>query len=497
MDQQVLEVKGVYKSFSGVNVLKGVNFSVKKGEIHALVGENGAGKSTLIKIISGVYKKDNGEMFLNGQRQNFEGPKEAMSAGIRVIHQEINMVQTLSIAENIFLGNYPVKRGIVDWKRLYDEARNVMGILGDPIDVGQKVSQVSIAEQQMVEIAKAVSVEPKVLIMDEPTAALNDQETESLFELLESLKKRGVAIIYITHRFSEIYRLADRATILRDGESVATLGKAELNDDLLVKLMVGEGKASKYVKKEAQKGEEIFRIENLNVNGLLKQINLSIRRGEIAVIFGLVGAGQTELCRAIFGDLPYMDGKMWLDGKEIRVRNIQEACREGIGYVSDDRKNEGIIPLLSIQENICLASYPGKLSGRLGILKRKAAKQTAQIYYDKLHVKSSGLGQKMGSLSGGNQQKGMICRWLANDVKLLVLNMPTRGVDVGARAEIYRTLENLVEQGVAVLAVSPELQEAQAIADVIYVMHEGRMMGKLDRKEATQEKLMKLALGVQ
>ena len=209
MDQQVLEVKGVYKSFSGVNVLKGVNFSVKKGEIHALVGENGAGKSTLIKIISGVYKKDNGEMFLNGQRQNFEGPKEAMSAGIRVIHQEINMVQTLSIAENIFLGNYPVKRGIVDWKRLYDEARNVMGILGDPIDVGQKVSQVSIAEQQMVEIAKAVSVEPKVLIMDEPTAALNDQETESLFELLESLKKRGVAIIYITHRFSEIYRLAE------------------------------------------------------------------------------------------------------------------------------------------------------------------------------------------------------------------------------------------------------------------------------------------------
>ena len=497
MDQVVLEVKDIYKSFGSVRVLKGVNFCVEKGEIHALVGENGAGKSTLIKIISGVYAKDSGSVFLEGKEQNFAVPKDAMEAGIRVIHQEINMVQTLSIAENIFLGNYPTKNGVVDWKRLYKDARSVMGILGDTVDVEQKVSHVSIAEQQMIEIAKAVSVEPKILIMDEPTAALNDQETENLFELLESLKKKGVSIIYITHRFSEIYRLADRATVLRDGESVATLRKGELNDDTLVKLMVGEGKAAKYVKKEMQKGKEIFRIEGLGVKETLKDISLSIRSGEMAVIFGLVGAGQTELCRAIFGDLPYTEGKMWLGGKEIHIRNIQDACREGIGYVSDDRKNEGIIPLLSIQENICLASYPGKLSGSLGIIKRTAAKQTAQTFYDKLHIKSAGLGQKIGSLSGGNQQKGMICRWLANDVKLLILNVPSRGVDVGARAEIYRALENLAEQGVAVLAISPELQETLAIADIIYVMHEGRMIGKLDRKEATQEKLMKLALGIQ
>lgn len=496
MDQRVLEVKNIHKDFGGVRVLKGVNFNIQKGEIHALVGENGAGKSTLIKIISGVYTKDSGLVLLEGEEKTFTNPKDAMDAGIRVIHQEINMVQTLTVAENIFLGNYPTKKGVVDWKELYKNARKVMEILGDSIDVEQIVAKVSIAEQQMIEIAKAVSVEPKVLIMDEPTAALNDQETESLFELLESLKKKGVSIIYITHRFSEIRRLADRATVLRDGESVATLSRAEINDDLLVKLMVGEGKAARYVKRETKKGGEIFRIEGLTAQGSLENINLSIRRGEIAVVFGLIGAGQTELCKVIFGDLPHTDGKMWLDGKEIHINSIKDACREGIGYVSDDRKNEGIIPLLSVQENICISSYPGKLSNKLGIIKEKAAKQTARLYCGRLHVKSSGLGQRIGSLSGGNQQKAMICRWLANDVKLLILNMPTRGVDVGARTEIYRTLEDLVDQGVAVLAISPEMQEVLALADMVYVMHEGRIAGKAEGKDATQEKLMKLALGI-
>lgn len=497
MEQAVLSVKDVHKSFGTVDVLKGINFEVKKGEIHALIGENGAGKSTIIKIIAGVYSKDRGHIFLDGEERTFTNPKDAMNAGIRVIHQEINMVQTLSVAENIYLGNYPkTKRGIVDWKQLLADAGKVMDILGDPIDLNQKVSKISIAEQQMIEIAKAVSVEPKLLIMDEPTAALNDQETDKLFQLLEDLKKKGVSIIYITHRFSEIYRLADSATILRDGESVATLLKNEMNDDLLVKLMVGENKATKYVKNEAKKGGEIFSVQNLSIEGVLKDINMTINRGELAVIFGLVGAGQTELCRSLFGDLPYESGTIELDGKELKIRSIQDACKEGIGYVSDDRKKEGIIPLLSIQENICLPSYPGKLSNKFGFLKQKSAKKETQVYYDKLHVKSAGLTQKIGSLSGGNQQKGMICRWLVNDVKLLILNMPTRGVDVGARAEIYRTLESLVEQGVAVLAISPEMPEVISIADVVFVMHEGKVVGKLERKDITQEKLMKLALGL-
>lgn len=498
MKETVLEVKQICKSFGSVQVLRNVDFEIQKGEIHALVGENGAGKSTIIKIISGVYTKDSGDVFLDGNKMDFQNPKDAMDAGIRVIHQEINMVSTLTVAENIFLGSYPTKaNGVVDWKRMYEESEKVLEVLGNPIDVRQKVSNLSIAKQQMIEIAKALSVEPKILIMDEPTAALNDQETDQLFELLVSLKKRGVSIIYITHRFSEIYRLTDRVTVLRDGENVATVNTKDLNGDMLVTMMVGENKVAKYQKKEIEKGEEIFRIENLTVPGKLQNINMSIRKGELTVVFGLVGAGQTELCRAVFGDLPYTEGSMWLDGKQLNIKNIRQACDAHIGYVSDDRKKEGIIPLLSVQENICLAAYAQKLKNKYGGLKLKAATVLAQAQHKQLKIKSDGLTQKINSLSGGNQQKAMICRWMANDVRLLVLNMPTRGVDVGARAEIYRSLEDLAEQGVAVLIISPEMPEVLAIADTVYVMHEGHVTGQLTRENATQEALMKLALEIE
>jgi len=498
MEQKtVLQVKDINKSFGEVHVLKGVNFSITSGEIHALMGENGAGKSTIIKIISGVYTKDSGEIFMDGKEVDFADPKVAMDAGIRVIHQEINMVKTLTVAENIFLGNYPkTKRGGIDWKVLNAKAEEVMSVLGESINVQEKVERVSIAEQQMIEIAKALSVEPKILIMDEPTAALNDQETEKLFEVLDRLKKQGVSIIYITHRFSEVYRLADTVTVMRDGETVDTLPIKEIDDNVLVSLMVGEEKNAQFIKKKMSIGEELFKIEGLNAAPVLKNIDLKIHRGEIVVVFGVVGAGQTELCRAIFGAMEIDEGSLWLHGKKINVKNIEEACKMGIGYVSDDRKSEGIVPLLSVQENICMPAYPGKLSNRAGFIKRKMAKDVAQVYYDKLQVKSAGMGQQIGSLSGGNQQKGLICRWLANDVKLLILNMPTRGVDVGARAEIYRAMEELAEQGVAVLTVSQEMPEVLGIADTIYVMHEGEMAACIDRKDATQELLMKHALGI-
>ena len=480
------------------NVLKNVNFEIQKGEIHGLVGENGAGKSTIIKIISGVYSRDSGEVCLDGKSMDFRTPKDAMDAGIRVIHQEINMVSTLTVAENIFLGNYPkTPRGGIDWKRMYVEAEKVLEVLGDPIDVRMKVSKLSIAKQQMIEIAKALSVEPKVLIMDEPTAALNDQETDQLFELLESLKQKGVSIIYITHRFSEIYCLADRVTVLRDGKNIATVAVSGLDNDTLVSMMVGEDKVAKYQKKEIEKGGEVFRIEGLTVPGKLSNIELSIKKGELVVVFGLVGAGQTELCRAIFGDLPYTEGQMWLDGKQLKITSIQKACREHIGYVSDDRKNEGIIPLLSIRENVCLTAYMKKLRTRFGFVRWGLADTVARAQQERLKIKCASMSQKINVLSGGNQQKGMISRWLANDVKLLVLNMPTRGVDVGARAEIYRSLEELAEQGVAVLIISPEMPEVLSIADTVYVMHEGRITGRLSREDATQEALMKLALEIE
>lgn len=498
MKETVLEVKQICKSFGDVQVLKNVNFEIQKGEIHGLVGENGAGKSTIIKIISGVYSRDSGEVCLDGKSMDFRTPKDAIDAGIRVIHQEINMVSTLTVAENIFLGNYPkTPRGGIDWKRMYVEAEKVLEVLGDPIDVRMKVSKLSIAKQQMIEIAKALSVEPKVLIMDEPTAALNDQETDQLFELLESLKQKGVSIIYITHRFSEIYRLADRVTVLRDGKNIATVAVSGLDNDTLVSMMVGEDKVAKYQKKEIEKGGEVFRIEGLTVPGKLSNIELSIKKGELVVVFGLVGAGQTELCRAIFGDLPYTEGQMWLDGKQLKITSIQKACREHIGYVSDDRKNEGIIPLLSIRENVCLTAYMKKLRTRFGFVRWGLADTVARAQQERLKIKCASMSQKINVLSGGNQQKGMISRWLANDVKLLVLNMPTRGVDVGARAEIYRSLEELAEQGVAVLIISPEMPEVLSIADTVYVMHEGRITGRLSREDATQEALMKLALEIE
>lgn len=493
----ILNAEGIYKSFGEVHVLKGVSLDIRKGEIHALAGENGAGKSTLIKIVSGVYSKDRGRILLEGNEVSFTNPRAAMDAGIRVIHQEINMVRTLTVAENIFLGNYPKKKhGGIDWKTLNKNAEKVMNVLGDSLDVSLRVDQISIAQQQMVEIAKAVSVAPKILIMDEPTAALNDQETEHLFEMLERLKKEGVAIIYITHRFSEIHRLADRATIMRDGETVATLMAEEIDDDRMISLMVGGETSARFVKKVCKPGEELFRVAHLSVDQELHDISLSIHKGEMAVVFGLVGAGQTQLCRAIFGDLPFREGELWLQGKKLKIRGIRDACRNGIGYVSDDRKQEGIIPLLSVGENICMPSYPGKLSNRFGIIREQEARRLAEHYYNKLHVKSAGIQQKIGSLSGGNQQKGLICRWLANDVKLLILNMPTRGVDVGARAEIYRSMEELAGQGVAVLTISQEMPEVLGIADTIYVMHEGRITARVERKDATQENLMKYALGI-
>lgn len=499
MEQEmVLEVKDVDKSFGDVRVLKGVNLGIRRGEIHALMGENGAGKSTIIKIISGAYTKDKGTIMIDGTEVEFADPKEAMDAGIRVIHQEIHTVKTLTVAENIFLGNYPqTQYGGIDWKKLNEKATEVLGILGESMDVRQKVEKVSIAGQQMIEIAKALSVEPKILIMDEPTAALNDQETEKLFQVLDRLRQNGVSIIYITHRFSEVYRLAERVTVMRDGETVGVLPVSEMNDDVLIRMMVGQEKDARFVKRKVTHGEELFRIEGLAAEGQLKDINLSVHKGEQVVVFGLVGAGQTELCRAIFGDLPFEQGCLWLHGEPLYLKSIEDACRAGIGYVSDDRKSEGIIPLLSIQENICLSAYRGKLSNRFGFLKRKQVKQTAEKYYEKLGVKSAGMEQNMGSLSGGNQQKGIIGRWLANDVKLLILNMPTRGVDVGARAEIYRTMEELAEQGVAILTISQEMPEVLGIADTVYVMHEGEIVARVERKDATQESLMRCALGIE
>ena len=495
-EKYALEARGIHKAFGEAKVLKGVDFALKKGEIHALMGENGAGKSTLIKIISGVYTKDAGTVSVAGEEVVFHTPKEAIDAGLRVIHQEISLVPTMTVAENIYLGNFPIGANkMIDWAKMNKDAQEVLDQLGENIAVTEKVRNLTIAEQQIIEIAKALSVVPKVLVMDEPTAALNDQETANLFKLLERLKSRGVSIIYITHRFAEIYELADRVTVLRDGAFVACLPTTEVTDEGLIKMMVGEEKDAAFERRATEKGDEIFSISNLTVEGKLDDVSLTIRRGELVVVFGLFGAGQNELCRTIFGDLHYDTGEIKMHGETLRIKNVKEACERGIGYVSDDRKSEGLIPILSVGENICLPAYANKLS-RSGFLRLDKTKKLGQEFFDKLGVRCSGQKQAIGSLSGGNQQKCLIGRWMANDAKLLILNMPTRGVDVGARAEIYRALEDLADQGIAVLVVSLEMPEALSIADRIYVMREHRVVAEVDRADATQEFLLSHALGV-
>lgn len=461
------------------------------------MGENGAGKSTLIKIISGDYSLDGGTIAFDDKLVEIHSPKTAMGLGIRVIYQEINVVKPISVAENIFLGNYPRKKnGMVDWSALYGNAQEVLDTLGVSIPVKTKVAKLTIAEQQVIEIAKALSVRARILIMDEPTSALNDQETSKLFELLRKLRNSGVSIIYITHRFSEMYELTDRITVMRDGEVVGTRNTREVTNDMLIKMMIGKDKTAMFVHQKNVKDEVIFSVKNLSVKGFVENVSFEVREGELVVIFGLFGSGQNELFRAIFGDMKKDSGEIYVRNSPMQFKSIRDACDKGIGFVSDDRKNDAIIPLRSVEENICLSAFSSKLSTRWGVVRRKQEKKLARKYFDELELHCSGIDQKIGTLSGGNQQKCVIARWLANDAKVLLLNMPTRGVDVGARSEIYRVLEELSSQGVAIVIISLEMPEVLSIADRVYVMHEGKMVGELQREEATQEKLLSYALGI-
>ncbi|MFA6008043.1 MAG: sugar ABC transporter ATP-binding protein [Candidatus Shapirobacteria bacterium] len=493
----ILEARGINKSFGDSQVLKNVDFSIRKGEIHGLMGENGAGKSTLIKILSGDYSLDSGTIAFDDKAVAIQSPKIAMGLGIRVIYQEINVVKPISVAENIFLGNYPRKKnGMIDWIRLYRNAQEVLDTLGVSIPVKTKVAKLTIAEQQIIEIAKALSVRARILIMDEPTSALNDQETSKLFELLRKLRDSGVSIIYITHRFSEMYELTDRITVMRDGEIVGTRETQDVTNDALIKMMIGKDKTAMFVHRKNVNAEVIFSVKNLSVKGFVENVSFEVREGELVVIFGLFGSGQNELFRAIFGDIKKDSGEIYVRNSLMQFKSIRDACDKGIGFVSDDRKNDAIIPLRSVEENICLSAFSSKLSTKSGVVRRKQEKKIARKYFDELELHCSGIDQKIGTLSGGNQQKCVIARWLANDAKVLLLNMPTRGVDVGARSEIYRVLEELARQGVAIVIISLEMPEVLSIADKIYVMHEGKIVGELQREEATQEKLLSYALGI-
>ncbi|WP_138303529.1 MULTISPECIES: sugar ABC transporter ATP-binding protein [Eubacteriales] len=489
-----IEMRGIDKSFGGNAVLKEAGFLLDHGEIHALMGENGAGKSTLMKILTGVYTKDAGQIIVDGQEVCYKNPQEAEKAGIVFIHQELNVLFDLTVEENMFLGKEIHGRfGVCDKKAMRAEVRKILDRLGVSIDPQQRMSELSVGQQQMIEIAKALMVDAKVIIMDEPTAALTQSETEVLFQVVRSLKEKGVSIVYISHRMEEIFELCDRITVLRDGSYIDTkrIQDTDMND--VVKMMIGREIGERYPLREASIGEVVFKVEGLTCPGVFKDVSFEVHAGEVLGVSGLMGAGRTEIMQAIFGNMPHVTGKLFLNGEEIHNHNPGQAMKNGIGFITEDRKTEGLMLEESIRKNISLANL-GRISRR-GVLRKKEERELVQKGIEELHIKCFGPEHECGRLSGGNQQKVVFAKWIYTDPKVLILDEPTRGVDIGAKKEIYNIINDLAAKGVAIIMVSSELPEVLGMADRIMVVREGLVRGILSKEEADQENIMILATG--
>lgn len=494
MSRVVLEMEGIEKHFSGVYALKGVNFSLQKGECHALLGENGAGKSTLIKVLGGIYKADAGKIWIDNEEANIDGVKDAQKKGISIIHQEIVLVQDLSIAQNIFLGREPVNRfGMKDLKKMNQEATQMVQALGLDIDVTRKVRSLSIAQQQMVEIIKAVSFQAKIIVMDEPTSSLAEKEVEHLFEIIRKLKQQGVSIIYISHKLNELFTISDRITVLRDGTYVDTKVTKETNIDELISMMVGRELTEYYSRTEHSIGDVVFEVKGLNKKGIFQDVSFNIRRNEIVGFAGLVGAGRSEIMKAIFGVNKLDSGQIFIDGKEVKFKNVKDAIRHKIALIPEDRKKEGLILKNTVEFNLTLTVQDQFKKG-VAVNTRKKD-EIVNRYINAFSIKTPSARQIIANLSGGNQQKVVLSKWLATSPEILILDEPTRGVDVGAKAEIYSIIDDLAKKGMAVIVISSELPELINMCDRIYVASEGRITGELTRDEFSQERIMYYATG--
>ena len=489
-----IEMRGIDKSFGSNQVLKNAGFFLKDGEIHALMGENGAGKSTLMKILTGVYTRDAGTVLVDGQEVVYRNPQEAEKAGIVFIYQEINSLFDLTVEENLFMGKEITKGfGIVNKKAMREKAKEVMDRMGVNIPVNAVMGDLSVGQQQMVEICKALMADAKVLIMDEPTAALTESETQGLFRVINSLREKGVSIVYISHRMEEIFDLCDRITILRDGEYIDTKYIKDITMDDVVQMMIGREIGERFPKRSCAIGGEVLRVEGLNHQKLFHDVSFTVHAGEVLGVSGLMGAGRTEIMQAIFGNLPTTSGKIYIDGKETAIRNPRQAIKAGIGFITEDRKTEGLLLEKSISENIEICNL-GKTSNG-GV--RSKAKRDALVKHgiEEFHIKCFGPEHECGNLSGGNQQKVVLAKWVATDPKILILDEPTRGVDIGAKKEIYNVINDLAAKGVAVIMVSSELPEVLGMSDRIMVVHEGHVTGIIDAATADQAKVMTLATG--
>ena len=492
MNEHILELKKISKSFSGVEVLHEVSFSLRPGEVHALLGENGAGKSTLMKIITGVHQPDSGEIILNGMPVQFSDTRHSQQAGIAAIYQELSLFPDLDVAENIFIGRQPVTLGgRIDWRKLYAEADRLLASLGVHLDLKQKARNLSIAQQQMVEIARAFSINARVLIMDEPTSSLTLKEAADLFRLVRRLKEDGAAIIFISHRLEELFELSDRVTVLRDGTYVGTRPVKDVTRDGLIRMMVGRTITEMFPKQDVQAGKLVLKVGQLTRDGTFRDVSFELREGEILGMAGLVGAGRTNVARALFGVEPPTSGTIQLDGREIRITSPQQAIRLGLAYVPEDRQLHGLIPLMNITTNIGLPML--QVYSRRGWLRDKVERSAAFNAARQMEVRANNIWQNARELSGGNQQKVVLAKWLSTKPRILILDEPTRGIDVGTKAAVHALMSKLASEGLAILMISSELPEILGMSDRIIVMHEGYMTGHFTRAEATQEKIISAA----
>ncbi|PKH23512.1 ribose ABC transporter ATP-binding protein RbsA [Enterobacterales bacterium CwR94] len=494
--QPLLQLSGIDKAFPGVKALSGAALSVYPGRVMALVGENGAGKSTMMKVLTGIYQKDAGSLKWLGQETHFNGPKASQEAGIGIIHQELNLIPQLTIAENIFLGREFVNRiGRIQWQKMYREADALLKRLNLRFNSHKLVGELSIGDQQMVEIAKVLSFQSRVIIMDEPTDALTDTETASLFRVINELKAQGCGIVYISHRMKEIFEICDDVTIFRDGQFIAERPVASLNEEALIEMMVGRKLEEQYPRLDKAPGDVRLHVENLSGPGV-NNVSFTLRRGEILGVAGLMGAGRTELMKVLYGALPRTAGRVSLEGRDVHARTPQQGLANGIVYISEDRKRDGLVLGMSVKENMSLTalryfSHPG------GQLKQADERQAVGDFIRLFNVKTPSMEQPIGLLSGGNQQKVAIARGLMTRPKVLILDEPTRGVDVGAKKEIYQLINQFKAEGLSIILVSSELPEVLGMSDRVLVMHEGHLSGEFPIEDATQEVLMAAAVGKQ
>lgn len=498
MQQNVLlRLKNISKTFPGVKALDDVSFDLKEGEVHALVGENGAGKSTLMNILAGIYKPQSGEIELNGKTVNIKSAMHANKLGISTVFQELSIIRSLTVAENIYFARQPVNiLGMVDIKRLNEDARQLLVLFDMDIDPNILVKRLSVAEQQIIEILKALSYNPKILILDEPTSSLTIHETEKLFKVIEKLKRDGVGIIYISHHLEEIFKIADRVTVLRDGKHIITTKASDVSQTEVVKYMVGREVSDFFCKTELSyhENEPTVKIRNLSLKGKFKDVSLDIYKGEILGIAGLVGAGRSEVARTLFGEYIADSGEVIYEGKKVKFRRPKSAIENGLVYLSEDRKNEGLFLLMQIKENISAPNL--RKLAPAGFIKEEMINALANDYVKRMRVVTPSISRKVKNLSGGNQQKVLISMWLATNPRVLIVDEPTKGVDVGAKSEIYCILRELADSGVAVVVISSDLPEILGISDRIIVMREGNVSGMFIAKEATEHNIMLAAAGV-